>query len=59
LISQETARAEVYRRQNDGTWVITYFSGLNARLRLESVQAEVPLSDLYAEVEFPPEMNPE
>ena len=47
LISQETARVEVYRRQGDDTWVMTILSGLNARLRLECVQSEVPLAELY------------
>ena len=55
LISQDAPRAEVFRRQKDGTWVFTFISGLDARLRLESVQAEVALAELYDGVEFPPE----
>ena len=59
LISQQMARVEVYRRQNDDVWIMTILSGLNARLRLESVGAEVPLAELYEGVEFPPDVNPE
>lgn len=52
LISQQTPRIEVFHRQPDATWIFTSTSGLEARVRLASVQAEVALAEVYAGVEF-------
>ncbi len=52
LISQDTPRVEVFHRQADGTWVFTSISGLDGRVRLASVQAQVSLAEVYAGVEF-------
>ena len=54
LISQKTPRVEVFRRQTDGAWLFTTMSGLDARVRLGSVQVDVALAEIYAGVEFPP-----
>jgi Uma2 family endonuclease len=53
LVSQDTPRIEVLRRQADGSWAITVFSGMDATATLQSIEVELPLNEAYAGVEFP------
>ena len=55
LVSQAEARVEVYRRQDGGHWRLTEFAGMEAAARFESVEASVPLSEIYDKVRFGPE----
>ncbi len=55
LISQDQVQADVYTRQREGKWIRSQVSGLEATLRIESVNIEIPLADLYERVEFAPE----
>lgn len=54
LVSQDTATIEVYSRQPDNRWLITYFDGLDAVFALESAPVKIPLADVYRNVDFPP-----
>lgn len=54
LVSQKSAEIEAYFRQSDGTWLFSSAMGLDARIRLRSLQCELPLANVYAGVEFPP-----
>lgn len=55
LISQERPFIERHRRQSANVWTLTESAGLEARLLLPGVGRELPLSQIYARVGFPPE----
>ena len=50
LVSTSTARVEVFSRAKG--WGVQTFAGLDAVARLESVGLDLPLSELYADVDF-------
>lgn len=52
LISQERPHVELQERLDDGTWRLSWASGLDGVLRLPSIGVEVPLAELYDRVEF-------
>ncbi len=52
LISQDRARIERYLRQDDKTWNLTDAVGLDARLKLPSIDCTLNLSDVYRKVTF-------
>lgn len=54
LVSQDTPRVETFFRRDDGTWVFAVAAGLDGTIRLASLDVELPLSEVYAAVEFPP-----
>jgi Uma2 family endonuclease len=54
IVEQNEPAIDVFRRQPDGTWVTTEYSGLDAELELRSLGVRVKLTDVYAGVEFPP-----
>jgi Uma2 family endonuclease len=55
LISQETPHIERFVRQDDGTWNLAVFKGLDAELDLQSVNVKLTLAAVYNNVTFPPE----
>jgi Uma2 family endonuclease len=55
LVSQDQPRVETFTRQGDGTWRFATASGLGALARLSSIEAEIPLSEIYAGIQLPPE----
>lgn len=54
LVSQDTSRIETFARQPDGTWAFDVAVGIEAVAKLRSIQVDLPLSEVYAGVEFPP-----
>ena len=54
LVSQDAARVETYLRYTDGAWIYRSVSGLNARVRLQSLEITLPLAELFAGITFPP-----
>jgi Uma2 family endonuclease len=55
LLSQHTPLMETYFRRGDGTWLFTPAPGLDAVAKLRSLDVELPLAEVYAGVQFPPE----
>jgi Uma2 family endonuclease len=55
LISQSQHLVEVYRRGSDGVWLYTAHPGQDAVAGLPDIGIDLPLPDLYAGVEFPPD----
>lgn len=47
LVSQDTALVEYYVRQENGSWIYTKLSGLDASLVLPSIKCELELSFIY------------
>jgi Uma2 family endonuclease len=52
LISQETPRVEYYRRQEDDTWLLTDIKGLDALVKLVSIDCTLKLADIYRKIDF-------
>lgn len=52
FVDSETAYAEVHRRTEDGRWFVEIARGLEARLRLASVDLDLSLAGLYEGVEL-------
>ena len=52
LISQHWPHVESYRRQADHHWLLTESSGLDGVLRLESIDCELALAEIYDKVEL-------
>lgn len=47
LLSQSEPLIEVHTRNDDGSWRISEFDGLEATLDLTSLDCKIPLADLY------------
>lgn len=55
LIAQDRPSVDVYRRQESGFWLLQPYVGLKSVARLQSPAIDLPLSEVYAGVVFPPE----
>ncbi len=55
LINQKTAKVEVSKKVSD-LWLTRYSSGLDKKLKIESLDVEIDLSEIYLGVEFLPEV---
>jgi Uma2 family endonuclease len=53
LVAQDEPVCERFVRQDDGSWALVSFVGLTAVLAFTSVQASIPLADVFAGVDFP------
>jgi Uma2 family endonuclease len=54
LISQSTPLIEIFVRQPDGRFVIdATYTGLEATANIRSLQIQLPLAEVYADVTFP------
>lgn len=55
LVSQTEPRVEIFRRQDGGHWLLSEFAGIEAAARFDSVDANVPLKEIYDKISFEPE----
>lgn len=55
LISQKTAKVEVSKKVSD-LWLTRYSSGLDEELKIESLDVEIDLSEIYRGVDFLPKV---
>jgi len=54
IVSQDKPQVETYYRQPEGIWAIgPTITGLDKAVRLRSIELEIPLGEIYAEIEFP------
>ena len=58
LVSQTVPVVETYTRQADGSWVFRAFEGMDAVARLQTLAIDLPLTEVFAGVEFPPPAEP-
>ncbi len=58
LVSQHRPMIEVFSRLPDGLWRLSVAVGTDAVARLESLSIDLPLSEVYDGVTFPPEPDP-
>jgi len=54
LVSQREPVIETFRRNGHGQWAIATERGLEASLKLESLNISIPLLDIYDGIAFPP-----
>lgn len=52
LVSQAHPRVEIFTRGQGGRWEYEIVSGLDASVRLHSLDVEIPLAEIYRDVEF-------
>jgi Uma2 family endonuclease len=53
LVAQHQPRIETFFRKDDGSWIVgPVFEGLEASIRFSSLDVEIPLREIYADVEF-------
>ncbi len=52
LVSQDEARIEKYLKQGDGFWVLSEAFGLDAKIKLDSIDCEIALSEVFDKVNF-------
>jgi Uma2 family endonuclease len=52
LIAQHRPHVESYRRQPDQRWVLTESDGLDSKLRLDAIDCELALAEIYDKVEL-------
>lgn len=52
IVSQHQPRVESYLRQANGTWLLSIASGLEATIRLTSIDCELALSEVYERLTF-------
>jgi Uma2 family endonuclease len=55
LVTQDRAHVEHFVRRDDGQWLLSEVDGLDAAVALPAVACGLPLRELYAKVEFPPQ----
>jgi Uma2 family endonuclease len=56
IVSQDRIRIETYYRQSDSIWAIgPALTDLNRSVKFRSLDIEVPLSEIYAGIEFSPQ----
>ena len=53
VVAQDRVSVEQYSRK-DRQWMLTAWNSLDDVLRLDSIGCEIPLSEVYARVKFPP-----
>jgi Uma2 family endonuclease len=52
LVSQDSPTIERFAREADGRWVLTEAKGMGAVLRLDALEIDVPLAEIYDQVDF-------
>jgi len=58
LVSQSSPMIETFMRQADGKWSFAPWSGIEAVARVRTLAVDLPLSEIYAGIEFPEVPNP-
>ena len=52
LIAQDQPKIEVFRKAPENRWILSTYEGPGAIARVESLEIELPLDQIYAGVEF-------
>lgn len=52
LVDQAKVHVECFHKMKDGRWVLTEFNQMEATLRIESIDVEMPLGRIYQRVEW-------
>jgi len=52
LVEPERIYVEHYKKLESGRWLLTIFNRLNTTLRLESLDVEIPITEIYHKVDW-------
>lgn len=52
LVSQDEARIEKYVKQGDGFWMLSEAFGLDASIKLDSIDCDLALSEVFDKINF-------
>lgn len=52
LVSHDDARIEKYLKQGDGFWILSEAFGLDSKIKLDSIDCELSLSEVFDKVDF-------
>jgi Uma2 family endonuclease len=58
LIAQDALEIDLFTRQEEGQWLLTALTGLEATLVLEEIGVVLPFTEIYQSVEFSPPYPP-
>lgn len=50
LVAQDQPRIEIFRRMTDGRWILSTYEGEAAVAKVESLEIEIPLAEVYAQL---------
>jgi len=56
-VAQDEPHVDRFVRQEDGSWLLTVFKGIEAVLQLPTLACALPLSEVYEDVPFGPEVD--
>ena len=59
LINTKKARIECFRRADDGMWLLQFYELNKTNFALTSIEFEAKIEEVYQEVDFPAEEEPE
>lgn len=54
IVAQDRPLVETFNRQADGSWRLDTYGGLDAAAQFRSMDLELPLSEIYLGIVFPP-----
>lgn len=54
LVSQDKPVVEHYVRQENGTWILHEHRGLTAAFKIDSINCDLKLAEIFDRVQFPP-----
>jgi Uma2 family endonuclease len=52
LVAQDSPRVEVFRQTPDSRWILTSYEGLDATVRIETLEIAIPMSEIYGGVDW-------
>jgi Uma2 family endonuclease len=52
LLTQDSPHVELHVRGDDGKWLIEERDGIDALIEINSIEARLPLSEIYSDVDF-------
>lgn len=56
LVSQDKPVVEHYTRENDGSWKLVFYMGLDKSFKINSIECTLKLSEIYDRIEFSKEI---
>lgn len=48
LVAQDQPRVEVFRKSAGGKWILSSYQGEQSAVAVESLEIELPLTEIYA-----------
>lgn len=58
LVDPRLPLVQIYYRQEDGSWRLDRYTDLKADVKLRAVGLDIPMAEIYSDVDFTPESEP-